>query len=250
MRSRTHGVLAVASAAGLWALASPAAAFGQGLILDDDDDDSPAVTASAQAEPGASLGIGLRVRQIFMPKAMIELFVEEMPGTTSQTGFGLEFIREKGNFAFVLGVEYESLAAAEGLWLDKGDSLDRGDEPDLVEFEDFGWVGVDATFLWQSRLTSWFALRYGAGIGIGYFLGEVLRSDRACPDGELDLAQCGPSPAPSMADRTPEDDIPPVFPIINVVLGAQFRPIENIAINIEGGLRTVPFVGTSVAYMF
>jgi hypothetical protein len=45
-------------------------------------------------------------------------------------------------------------------------------------------------------------------------------------------------------------DLPPVFPVINAILGVQIRPISKLTINVEGGIRTFPFVGVSGAYFF
>ena len=241
-------VLAAASVIGL-ICGGPVSAFAQGVALDDDEDLGPSTAEeeSFQDESGAQLGLGVRVRQVHVLESMLELFFGDVPGSTSHIGFGAELIRQKGNFALTLGIEYEQLSAAEGLWLEKGEENEL--DPDFVEFDDFAWIAADVNFIWRSDLTSMFSIRYGVGLGVGLILGEVLRTDHRCASAELSLDNC-----PVDADgrmRFVEDDIPPVFPVVNMIVGAQFRPIANLAVNLEGGIRSVtPFVGTSVAYLF
>lgn len=235
-------------------LAGSAPAMAQGVLLDDDEDLSEPVAEAevSSKEESAKMGIGLRLRQVHILEQMLELFVGDAPGSTAQIGFGAEFIRQKGNFALSIGVEYEKLEAAEGLWLEKGDSVPQ-DEPDKIEFDNFGWVGVDVNFTWNANLTSMFSLRYGAGLGVGLVLGNALRTDFRCATAELEEGDglCDNSPMPEGEDRRDVEEIPPVFPIVNMIIGAQFRPTDNIAINVEGGFRTLfPFAGGSVAYMF
>jgi hypothetical protein len=43
-------------------------------------------------------------------------------------------------------------------------------------------------------------------------------------------------------------DFPPVFPVVNAIIGLQIRPTPKAVVNIEGGIRTVPFIGLSVGY--
>jgi len=238
------GVLAAAVAA---VLAGPQLAYGQSTLLDDDVDPAAETSSSSSDEPeGARYGVGFRLRQIHLNEGLIELFVEDAAGGGVHTGIGGELIRQKGNFVITLGFEYESLSATDGVWIDKGDMIPQ-DEPDFVEFDNFGWYAIDATFIWQTNLHSILSLRYGAGIGVGIITGDVLRTDFVCMDSNPD--NCTRSPM-AINDRTPEEDIPPVFPIVNVVVGIQIRPVGNLHINLEGGIRTLPFVGGTVGYMF
>jgi hypothetical protein len=241
---RFSGVLAAAAAA---VLACPQLAHGQGALLDDDIDPAAETSAASSNEPeGARYGIGFRLRQIHLPEGLIELFVEDAAGGGVHTGIGGELIRQKGNFVITLGFEYENLSATDGVWIDKGDMIPQ-DEPDFVEFDNFGWYAIDATFIWQTDLHRMLSLRYGAGIGVGIITGDVLRTDFVCTDSNVD--SCMESPT-AVNVRTPEEDIPPVFPIVNVVVGLQLRPVGNLHINIEGGIRTLPFFGATVGYMF
>jgi len=45
-------------------------------------------------------------------------------------------------------------------------------------------------------------------------------------------------------------DLPPVFPVVNAILGLQIKPTEHMTINVEGGIRTLPFLGVSSSIFF
>ena len=42
----------------------------------------------------------------------------------------------------------------------------------------------------------------------------------------------------------------PVFPVVNAVIGLQLKPTDHTTINLEGGIRTLPFVGVSSSFFF
>lgn len=192
-------------------------------------------------------GVGVRLRYIHIPRQALELFVERSGGSASHPGFGIELIREKGDMAFTLGVELDTIAPRDGVFIEKGSRI-PDDPVDYIEFQDFSWVAVDVSFIGQQPIIGdVLALRYGAGLGIGFIRGEILRTDYICTS--EDVSSCAEDPNAQMV-REPEPDVPPVFPLINVILGLQVRPFDNVAINIEGGLRTVPFIGTTAAVLF
>ncbi len=196
---------------------------------------------------GASeeFGIGLRLRNVRLPQALLELFVERAAAGISQVGIGVEGIRRTGNLELSVGLEWDSLSAEDGVWIEKGEQIPR-DEPDFVRFDGFGWITLDAMAAWHRPLSERVSLRYGAGLGLGILLGEVLRTDYACTGPEIDSCRTRPG---GKVDA-PEEDIPPVFPVINLVVGVQVKATERITINLEGGLRTVPFIGISGGYFF
>ncbi len=40
------------------------------------------------------------------------------------------------------------------------------------------------------------------------------------------------------------------YRVVNAIVGLQIKPTDEIFINIEGGLRTIPFFGTTAGYYF
>lgn len=248
------GFLMAALVAVAWVM--PDTAFAQGVVLEDDEPEMKDPEAMGDsgliAPPKPEWGVGVRLRSVFIPEGLIEFFVEDAPGGISNFGFGVEGVRRKGDLEMSFGIEYESLNGTDGLWIDKGDEIPQ-DEVDLVQFEDFRWITFDATFVWHTRLHEMFALRYGAGIGLGVLMGEVLRTDYVCSGTELTLDnnQCVQRTSPPAENvRTPEDKVPPVFPVLNAVIGVQFRPVKKVSINAELGMRTAFYYGITGTFFF
>ncbi len=195
-------------------------------------------------------GIGLRLRFLTLPSFIIDQFVDASTGGISSPGFGIDFVRRRGTFELTVGLEYESLNGTDGFWLEKGDDgVTPGQFPDFLEFDGLGWITLDANFVFLKPLgNSKFSLRYGGGFGLGIILGQVLKTDSICTGTNFNGGDCMKDPNAQEANNPA--DIPPVFPVINVLLGAQFRPTPQVVINAEFGLRTAPFIGLSGQYLF
>jgi hypothetical protein len=192
------------------------------------------------------IGVGLRLRNVRIPRSLLEAFVERAPAGSSNFGIGLDVVRRKGDFEFQFGLEYEKISITPGVWIDKGDMIPQ-DEPDYVEFDGFGWFTIEATFLYHTPITKQFAIRYGGGAGIGIILGDIVRTDYICTSSSVE--DCDEKPGAENV-KTPYDNVPPVMLVVNAIVGVQIRPIDNLYINIEGGIRTMPFFGTSVGAYF
>jgi hypothetical protein len=200
----------------------------------------------------AEYGVGVRVRTIYVPKFLLELFVEKASSGVFKPGFGLEVSRRKGNFELVIGAEYENVSPDDGFWLDKGDDPNVPEEaPDYLEFDNLSWVTADVAFLFNAAFNDRLSFRYGAGLGIGVVIGEVLQTDSTCVagTGEDDIEEnCMENPNGEQVNDPA--DLPPVFPVVNLIMGLQFRPIDKLTINLETGIRTVGFFGLSSTYYF
>ena len=192
-------------------------------------------------------GVGVRARYVGAPRGVLELFVEEASSGVSRPGVGLELIRRRGGFEMIFGLEIESLSPKDGLWLEKGDTP-PAQTPDLVEFEGFGWISADITLVWHKALHDRVALRYGGGLGVGVLRGELLRTDTVCSGATTDT--CTPVSGPAQGRFRQSEDLPPVVPVVGALFGVQARPVDNLSISLEAGLRSVAYVGTSFAYFF
>lgn len=208
-----------------------------------DSEEADASLAASAETP--RYGAGLRFRYIFVPKGFIELFTEEAPSGLGEPGFAVDFVRRKGDFELTLGLGYDRIRTDDGLWLEKGDQP-PAEAPDFVRYDGLGWITAEALFMWNYALHDKFALRYGAGVGLGVIIGDALQTDTTCTGSST--ATCTPITAGGQVDDPA--DIFPVWPVISVRGGAQIRPTPELAINIDLGLRTVPFVGFGVSYLF
>lgn len=238
-------ILTVAALAG--ALCAGAASARAQAALDDDSSPTPTEPTAEVKGDKTQIGLGVRLRYVTIPKGLIEIFVAHAASGTSNVGFGAELSRRKGQFEVQLGLEYEKITAKNGLWVDKGDTIPQ-DEPDYVEFNGFSWVTAELSFMYHTQIIPQLSVRYGGGAGIGVFMGEILRTDYACTSSSLDSCNMRTNP-PAENDHTPYD-LPPVMLVINAIVGVQIRPTDEIFINVEGGIRTMPFIGTTAGYYF
>jgi hypothetical protein len=233
-----------------------------------DDAGKPKGTVDPTASPGnlettgpaVEYGVDLRIRQVFVPKGLLELFVDRAAGGASNTGFGVDLLRRRGNLELQLGFEYEKLEVKEGVWIASGDNVAAGDEADYLlsperSGETLSWFTIEFTFLNHAPINDKLAFRYGGGAGLGIVLGKLQKYDVPCVGATNDTPEPGCVPAAlggtATGARGPNDyDLPPVFPVVNAIIGLQIRPVKKAVINLETGIRTLPFVGVSAGYFF
>lgn len=214
-------------------------------VLEDPAASLPGAPAAVTSEgPATEWGLGIRLRNVRIPQAMVELFVDRATAGGSNYGIGVDLVRRKADFEVQLGVEYEKLSMDKGIWIESGKPIPEN-EADFVEFNDFGWFTLEATFLFHTPLTKILALRYGAGAGVGVLFGDVTHVDRGCESSDPESCTIETNGGQKIAY-----DLPPVMPVLNAVVGLQVRPIEKMTINVEGGIRTLPFFGVSGSYFF
>jgi len=256
---------------GLGGLISSAFAGGSawaGPALDDDkakEHTPPPEAASAdEVVNPVEYGVGIRARSVWVPKAILELFVDRSAGGAQNYGFGVDLTRRRGTTELQLGFEYERVNVGQGVWINKGDNVASGDEADFVLGPDasghqLSWFTVEFTFLNHAEINKTFAVRYGGGLGLGIVLGELDHYNIICAAGTTNE---GPEPGcvpPRFGGQGTYSEgsevqvaynLPPVFPVVNAIVGLQIRPTENVTINVEGGIRTLPFFGVSGSVFF
>src|SRR5262245_44476624 len=86
-------------------------------------DPNAAPTITASAEPKPEYGVDLRLRQVFVPKGLLGLFMDRAAGGASNTGFGVDLVRRRGDLELQLGFEFEHIEPAEGVYIKKGDNV-------------------------------------------------------------------------------------------------------------------------------
>lgn len=242
-----------------------------------DDGSQPASVApppAAAPQPGAGdekkveFGVALRLRSVHVPQSILELFIERSAGGASNTGIGVELTRRRGTVELQLGLEFEHLTVGEGVWINKGDNVAAGDEADYVLNPDhapggskLGWFTIEFTFLNHAVINKYLAVRYGGGAGLGILTGDLYHYNVICNGATNSNPEPGCIPAGyrglggtgSYSEGTQtavKYDLPPVFPVVNAIIGLQIKPADKVVINLETGIRTVPFFGTSVGYFF
>src|SRR5215475_15142922 len=86
---------------------------------------TPSVTTiqpeEEKAEDKGAIGVGVRARFIFLPAAILQLFLDHATSMT-QYSIGAAFIRRKGNFDIEFALEYANVSPKAGYYLEKGNN--------------------------------------------------------------------------------------------------------------------------------
>ena len=242
-----------------------------GTALAEDAATTPAVdptdpTAAANPpEKDVEYGVGIRLRNVIIPTAELELFLDRSAGGSNNVGIGFDLTRRRGNVELQLGFEYEKLTVGQGVWIASGDNVATGDEADWVlspedSGKTLGWVTFEFTFLNHAPITKNLSVRYGGGAGLGIVLGELRHYNIVCAAGSTN-SEVSPGCVPPRyaggqgaysegTETSVAYDLPPVFPVVNGIIGLQFKPTDKITLNLEGGIRTLLFWGISGSYFF
>jgi hypothetical protein len=239
--------------------------------------DEPAASSqelNAQVQVGPHdvvYGAGARLRWVSVPHWLLDLFTKQNKSLSSY-GFAGEFFRRKGDMDIMIGVSYQKMGPADGNWLGKGReaSLDT----DFIQFRNFGFVGLDATFIWRSVISEYVAFRYGAGLGLAIMTGEMLRTSAAgCTEQNAgNTAACRPKYCPAQGcteadhirqqgpvDNGPGDphrfkdtNVPGAIPILNLVTGLDFHipQAKGLELRVEAGFYDAFFLGMAAGYLF
>ncbi|MBA2542681.1 MAG: hypothetical protein H0V17_23760 [Deltaproteobacteria bacterium] len=244
-------------------------AFADGSAALDDGKAAPPAPGDAAApaagEKPVEYGVGLRIRNVRIPKGEIELFLERAGDDGSSTlGLGVEFIRRRGNVELQLGLEYERLKPGSGIWIESGNNIANNDPADYVlpdgeQNSPLGWFTIEFTFLNHAPINKYVSVRYGGGAGLGIVLGDLEHFNMVCagtgatneaPQNCEPVRFGGQGQFEEGTETRVKYNLPPVFPVVNAIIGLQIKPTDKMTINIEGGIRTFLFFGTSAAYFF
>jgi len=219
-------------------------------------------SAPTTTETPVEYGVGLRIRNVRVPEGMLELFVENAPGGISNVGFGVELTRRRGNVELQLGLEFEHLQPTEGPWINKNEPVPANEAdfilaPEHAPNEDqLGWFTIEFSFLNHAPINKYVSVRYGGGAGLGILTGALYRYDVLCAPSATNANPdpgCRPtqlSGGQGSGAGPVKYDLPPVFPVVNAIIGVQIKPVDKMVINLEGGIRTAPFFGTTIGYFF
>jgi hypothetical protein len=223
------------------------------------------------------------VRYITVPLWFTKAFVDQGADLHS-AAFGVEFIRRKGEFDIVGAIDYGLYSAPDSNWRGNGKPLV---DSDYLEFHGLGILGFNVTFLWRHAFNNWLSLALGAGLGIGVVTGSIKRisnrlagasfNGNCTQDNESDINLCNPatkaeqsawradrkawlaknqcpegqqSDDPASPCQFTESGVWPVVPIINLIIGLDFRINRHFTLRWDGGFRNAFFTGLAGYYFF
>ncbi|HEY6477111.1 MAG TPA: hypothetical protein VI456_11060 [Polyangia bacterium] len=254
----------------LIALARPAAAAENApatAATDAETTGAPGAAAQTPAKPAVDLGeelpaqrpadlsygVAARLVWVSVPSWLLNVFTKKNVPLSSW-GTGLQVFRRKGNFDIALSFNYQNMSPANGNWL--GSSATPLTDVSYLQFQSFALYGFDASFIWHAFFTDWFGMHYGAGVGIGILGGNIRRTkalDGNCTAANAgDPNQCTHNSMASQNSVEPLENVPGAVPILNAVLGVDFRvpTLRGWEARLEGGFYDAFFLGGGVGYTF
>ena len=194
-------------------------------------------------------GVALRARYVSVPGWLLGFFTSHNVPLGTWGHWGIEGFRRMGHFQVTLGLSYQNMSPPDGNWLGKGNPPET--DTRFLQFRGLSLYSADVAFTGGGMLTPWFGLHAGAGLGLGLVRGSLyVSTSEGCTDANVgDLTQCRPVPPLS---RSPSSDVLPVVPIVNVLVGMDFRLPETKGweAKIEGGFFDAFFVGLGIGYTF
>jgi hypothetical protein len=196
-----------------------------------------------------SYGVAVRLVWVSVPSWLLNQFTKKNVPLSSW-GTGIQAFRRKGNFDIALAFNYQNMSPPNGNWL--GSSADPAIDVSYLQFKSFAMYGFDASFIWHAFFTDWFGMHYGAGVGIGILGGDIQRTKNQNMNCNAmnagDPSKCTPGPAAPF----PLADVPAAVPILNAVLGVDFRvpTLRGWEARLEGGFYDAFFLGGGVGYTF
>ena len=207
--------------------------------------------------------VGARVRWLMIPEWFIKMFGVSTATTSSSklplvsnVGVGPEFTYRKDGFDITAAIWYAGLSFSRPIsFKEKGEDNDSWE---VVE-NDLKAILITADFLWSTSITDWFAITYGAGLGLGIpFPKDGLKRTEARTDigDPIGTVKCktveeGTRPGCGKNEEYEESyDKLKVIPWINFLVGTRFKPHRHVAIYVDGGFGLGFQVGTRVGYIF
>ena len=229
-----------------------------------------------RAPADLSYGVAARLRWVTVPAWMLNLFTKKNVPLSSW-GTGISVLPAQGELRPRRFVQLPEHVAARRQLAGQGPRR-RPIDTDFVQFNGLALWALDVSFVWHTMFNEWFGMHYGAGIGVGIVAGDILRTSNdpaLCTEanaGDVSsatrvvrrvhgpaAASCA-SPAtlvpgpddPTNPHRFADPNVPPVLPIVNIVIGFDFRlpQVRGWEATIEGGFYDAFFLGGGVGYTF
>jgi hypothetical protein len=205
--------------------------------------------------------LGARLRWIMVPTWFIDMFGVDIRTNdgrhllVNNVGVGGEFIWRKDGMDITAAITWIGLSWKDGVAF-KG----SGEEANSWEVvsNSLSTLLFSADFIWSTSFTDWFAITYGAGLGIGIPItpggdGIVRTESRspnplsACRSSDIGSnAWCGEGEQYNARYKLPTG----IVPWINFLLGMRFKPHRNVAIYVDTGFGIGFQLGVRGGYIF
>jgi hypothetical protein len=240
--------------------------------------------AAADLDFKPEYALGARIRGLWVTQTMLSPYLQSSTNMQNAS-LGLEFIYRKRTYDVVTSLDFSFVSPADGNYLGAG--KDPTVDTHYVEFRNLNFLSVDVSIIGHNWLTKWkgggLEIRYGAGLGLGAVLGDILETNNDTNCGTMqggvyidpsNTTLCHPrgillnqtdtqaklkateAAYPAMPDVAQDPhrhiigDKPPVMAVLNILLGFNFRVHPHASIDIEAGFRDAMFFGFGAHYWF
>jgi hypothetical protein len=227
----------------------------------------PAATASGA--PKVTYGAGMHLRGLFVPTWFLGMFLDASTPLNS-VALGGEFVRRKGNFDIVASMNFGFYSPENGNYL--GNGKNPAIDTDYIEFRNLNLLAFDVAFIGHHYFLPWLSLVYGAGLGFGIVLGDIMRvsnGPQCTAENVSDINKCYPvgidlnnrdkwlsdhtctgPDSPGAPCQYREPDVWPVVPIVHLLLGVNFKINEQFSVRVDGGFHDAFYFGAAGHYFF
>lgn len=210
----------------------------------------------------AYLGVGARFRWIMMPRWLIKSFgvdIQSKPDKhmlVSNVGGGPEFTFRKKGLDITAALWFAGLGWKDGVSFKESGA--DGNSWEYVE-SDLKTILVTVDFIWSTSFTDWFAITYGAGLGIGIPIGDITRTEASSASGGYEPCDGPGNDPPGQWCQPPSDDeqynkvydLPTgIVPWINFLVGMRFKVNRHVALYVDGGFGLGFLAGLRGVYIF
>ncbi len=235
---------------------------------------------AAEPDPSSDprdYAIGARFRGIFLPRSLLSSFLTASTSLASAS-LGIEFVYRHRTYDVVTSLDLAFVSLPDGNFLAEGH--DAAMDTHYAQFHNLSFLSADVSIIGHYAPLRWLELRYGGGVGLGVVLGDVLLTNdggQCTKQNAGNIHQCypiSPTLGPILLGQSSSEaelkatqaagqldtaanphrhvtgDKPPVGPVLNVLVGLDFRVQRRLTLGIEGGFRDALFIGAMLHAWF
>lgn len=158
---------------------------------------------------------------------------------------GLEFCVRNDTQMGAFYFDYWGNLIQGGYWDDVEDPEDYLDGDWMQPSENFGVVNFGINYYYDMRLSEWFSILVGAGLGGAYVIGDLQQWDGKEGEPAYKVFQDNPDAPPDDVYRVPN-----VVPVVDINAGIKFHINDRANIRLEGGLHNLLYGGGAVGIVF
>jgi hypothetical protein len=216
--------------------------------------ETEAGTTLAEDPETPFFSVGGRFRWLVIPDWFIGMFGVDIKYDSAllinNLAGGAEFTYRKDGFDITAAVWFAGLGW-DGYISFKG-SGEEHNSWEVVE-NDIKSLLLTVDFIWSTDIVDWFAVTYGAGLGLGIPFGDIIRTEATQVSGGT--RPCSGPGGDAWCNQDEEYneiyDLPTgIIPWVNLLAGMRFKPHRHVAIYVDTGFGLGFQAGVRAGYIF